>query len=99
MTNIQAAIGLAQMEHVGQLHPARRQIAAWYRRRLEETDELTLPVEAPRVCNVFWLYSVLVDDADRRDPLREELAEAGIETRPFFYPIHTFPMYRRARTD
>src|SRR5205823_11546037 len=35
----------------------------------------------------------------RRDSLMAELAQAGIETRPFFYPIHQFPMYRQHRTD
>ncbi len=99
MTNLQAAIGLGQMEHVEQLLRDRRQIAAWYRARLQNEAALTLPVEDRRVTNVFWLYSVLVDDPARRDLLREELAAADIETRPFFYPVHTFPMYQSARTD
>jgi perosamine synthetase len=51
------------------------------------------------VNNVFWLYSVLVRDASLRDALTTALAETGIETRPFFHPIHTFPMYRHCRTD
>jgi perosamine synthetase len=99
MTNIEAAIGLAQMEHVGQLIADRRRIGGWYRQRLAGLPELTLPPEAPRASSVFWLYSVLVDDAARRDPLMADLADAGIETRPFFYPAHTFPMYQSATTD
>ena len=99
MTNIQAAIGVGQMEHVEQLLRQRRQIAAWYRKRLHSEPRLTLPAEAARVRNVFWLYSVLVHDPDRRETIRQELAAADIETRPFFYPVHTFPMYSGARTD
>src|SRR5205085_1095184 len=49
--------------------------------------------------SVFWLYSVLVDDPAWRDPLMAGLARAEIETRPFFYPAHEFPMYRHCRTD
>jgi perosamine synthetase len=99
MTNIEAAIGLGQMEHVEQLIRDRRRIAGWYRERLCDVASLTLPGEAPRVANVFWLYSILVEKPGRRDPLMKELAEDGIETRPFFYPAHTFPMYRDCRSD
>jgi perosamine synthetase len=99
MTNIEAAIGLAQMERVGQLIADRQRIGGWYSQRLGDLAELTLPPEAPRASSVFWLYSVLIDDGARRDPLMAELAQAGIETRPFFHPVHTFPMYQGARTD
>jgi perosamine synthetase len=99
MTNIQAAIGLGQMEHVDQLIYDRRRIADWYRERLADVPTLTLLDEVPPASSVFWLYSVLLDRAARRDPLMIELAEAGIETRPFFHPVHRFPMYQQARTD
>jgi len=99
MTNVQAAIGLAQMERVDQLVGYRKRIAGWYAQGLAGTPGLTLPGEAARVTNVFWLYSVLVRDTGVRDQLMSALAEAGIETRPFFHPIHTFPMYRQCRTD
>jgi perosamine synthetase len=99
MTNIEAAIGLAQMERVGQLIADRKRIGSWYRQRLAGLPELTLPPEAPRASSVFWLYSLLIDDPARRDPLMAELADAGIETRPFFHPAHTFPMYQGAPND
>lgn len=99
MTNIAAAIGLAQMERVNQLVGDRRRIAGWYRKRLLGVRGLTLPRNAPRADSIFWLYSVLVNDPAIRDPLMAELAEAGIETRPFFHPVHDFPMYRDCRSD
>jgi perosamine synthetase len=99
MTNIQAAIGLAQMERVEQLIADRRRIGAWYNKRLKDVTALTLPPQAPNCGTVYWLYSVLVNEASRRDSLMAELAAAGIETRPFFYPVHHFPMYRQHRTD
>jgi perosamine synthetase len=99
MTNIQAAIGLAQMERIDQLVADRKRVAGWYDKQLQSTSGLTLPPRTKRVENVFWLYSVLVRDKGMRDPLMTGLAEAGIETRPFFYPIHTFPIYRECRSD
>src|SRR5437773_4778581 len=125
MTNIAAAIGLGQMERVNQLIADRRRIGAWYDERLKDVTALTLPPNGPRCQTVYWLYSVLVNEAggmllpagerggigaqgtiggrrkhsSRRDSLMADLAQAGIETRPFFYPIHHFPMYRQHRTD
>ncbi len=99
MTNIAAAIGLAQVERADQLIKERKQIADWYHERLADVASLTLPGEAPGASSIFWLYSVLVGDAGRRDPLMRELEEAGIETRPFFPPVHQFPMYLTARSD
>jgi len=99
MTNMQAAIGLAQMERIDQLVGDRKRVAGWYAQRLQGVAGLTLPGRARRVDNVFWLYSVLARDKGTRDQLMAGLAEASIETRPFFHPIHTFPMYRQCRTD
>src|SRR5947209_3789846 len=76
MTNIEAAIGLAQMEHVGQLVGNRRAIASWYHRHLNDLPALTLPAEVAPATSVFWLYSVLVGEAGWRDPLMAGLARA-----------------------
>jgi perosamine synthetase len=99
MTNVAAAIGLGQLEHVDQLMGDRKRIAKWYAERLRDVPGLTLPGEAPGVSNIFWLYSILLDDPVLRDPFMAELAKLGIETRPLFYPVHVFPMYRHCRTD
>jgi perosamine synthetase len=99
MTNIEAAIGLAQMERVDELVGARQRVARWYRERLGRLPGLTHPAEAPPATNVFWLYSVLAESRARRDELMAGLEEAGVETRPFFYAAHHFPMYAGARTD
>jgi perosamine synthetase len=99
MTNIAAAIGLGQLEHVDQLMGDRKRIAGWYRDRLRNVPGLTLPGEAPGASNIYWLYSILLDEPAVRDPFIAELAKAEIETRPLFYPVHVFPMYRQCRTD
>lgn len=92
MTNICAAIGLAQLERAGSLIARKREIAAWYDEELRQLP-VELHRETPGVTHSYWMCSILVDDPARREPLRDFLAEGGIETRPLFYPVHTMPMY------
>jgi perosamine synthetase len=97
MTNIEAAIGLAQMEKVEWHLTKRRQIADWYRKHLSRLrDWIALPIEEAWAHHSFWIYTVLIDPATPigRDEFMRELAERGIETRPVFYPMHTMPPYR-----
>jgi perosamine synthetase len=99
MTNLAAALGVAQMERAEQLIGKRRTIAGWYRERLENVPSIVQPVEQEPAVNTFWMYSVLVNRPEVRDMVMAELAQRGIETRPFFFPIHEFPMYRSHKTD
>lgn len=92
MTNICAAIGLAQLERAEDLLAAKREIAQWYKEALSETP-MQLHAEAVGYTHSYWMCSVLVPEAPVRDPMRERLESAGIETRPLFYPVHTMPMY------
>ena len=94
MTNICAAIGLAQMEQADTLVQRKLDLAASYDRLLAG-----LPVEphrpaSPNIQHSYWMYSVLVPDG-HRDEIMADLADSGIETRPAFYPVHTMPMYAR----
>jgi perosamine synthetase len=100
MTNIQAAIGLAQFERIEDLLAIRRQNAAHYSRRLAEVPGLSLPPAAGWAENVYWMYSVIVGDAFglARDEVRRKLAAQGIDSRPSFYPVHTLPMYNTGQT-
>jgi perosamine synthetase len=101
LTNLQAAIGLAQLERLDEKVDKHRQVAAWYREELASVPGLRLPAEKPWAKNVYWLFSVVLEGADeaRRDAVMKSLADAGIETRPFFYPMHTLPMYSAAKAD
>jgi perosamine synthetase len=99
MTNVEAALGLAQMERIEQLLGDRKQVAAWYTERLAHLPFLVLPIQAPGTSNAFWMYSLLTPSNAWRDSLMEDLAKRGIETRPFFYPVHEFPMYGGCRSD
>lgn len=95
MTNMQAAIGLAQTEQLGQFVENRRRNAALYNELLGDIPGLVTPPEAGYVKNVFWMYSILVEDefGMNRDELRGYLAKQGIETRTFFIPMHLQPIY------
>jgi perosamine synthetase len=92
MTNIAAAMGCAQLERIDETLAAKRNVASWYRAHLEGVEGLTVQSEAPWARCVYWMNCILVDP-QLRDPLIVHLAENGIETRPFFYPAHTLPMY------
>lgn len=95
MTNLQAAVGLAQVEQMGRFIENRRRNAALYTELLKEIPGIVTPPEADWAKNVFWMYSILVEDefGMSRDRLRAYLAANGIETRTFFIPMHLQPIY------
>jgi perosamine synthetase len=93
MTNIQAAIGLAQLERIEWFIERRLEVADWYNEALADVDGLILPTQAEWARNVYWLYSMGLPDYIDRDMLIRQLDEQGIETRPFFYPMHILPPY------
>ncbi|MFH1011478.1 MAG: DegT/DnrJ/EryC1/StrS family aminotransferase [bacterium] len=90
LTNLAAAIGLAQLERIDEILRKKEQLALWYRQRLSEVEGIQLPQPLEWAEEVCWMYSVLVP---RRDEVRAQLAEAGIETRPFFFPVYKMPIY------
>lgn len=92
MTNICAAIGLAQLENIDVFLNQKKQVAAWYKEGFDGTN-LTFHEPVGDVYHSYWMCSVLLPSAKDRDPLRSHLASRGIETRPLFYPVHTMPMY------
>ncbi|WP_205230950.1 DegT/DnrJ/EryC1/StrS family aminotransferase [Azospira oryzae] len=92
MTNICAAIGLAQMEYISSTLPKKRALAESYRHALDGLP-LVIHSEGPGATHSYWMVSILLDTPRHRDPLMTYLAERKIETRPLFYPINTMPMY------
>jgi len=95
MTNMQAALGVAQLERIDEFITARLRNAAHYRERLSGVPGLVMPPQADWAENVYWMFSVLVQPefgADRTQVMAG-LHRRGIETRPVFYPLHSLPMY------
>ena len=101
MTNVAAAIGLGQLERVEWHVSRRRENAAGYRTRLGGDTRVEFSPESAWAESSFWMSSVLIRDASRaqRDEIMTRLADRGVETRPFFYPMHILPPYRDAAPD
>jgi perosamine synthetase len=97
MTNICAAIGVAQLPHANEFLQRKRAIATAYRNGLAGTP-IDMLWEAAGTTNSFWMNCIAVQDPAQRDPLRRHLAQEGIETRPAFHPVHTMPMYEKLST-
>lgn len=95
MTNIQAAIGLAQLERIESFLSARQRIAARYHEALQDNPELQLPVSLPGYANIYWLYTIaLTEHAPiTRDALIAKLKERNIDSRPFFPALFHQPAY------
>jgi perosamine synthetase len=95
MTNIQAAIGVAQFEQLDDFIIKKRKIAEIYSRLISGFDYFHLPFDNSKFFNTFWLYTFLIKENApfTRDELIEYLKINGIETRPVFYPINIMPPY------
>jgi perosamine synthetase len=97
LTNVQAAIGCAQLEQLDRFLARKLEIAERYRRHLSQIEGITLPALLDGHANSYWAFTVIVD-LDRlglgRDALADRLEKARIETRPAFYPLHEMPPYR-----
>ncbi len=99
LTNIQAAMGCAQIEQLEDFLAAKRRIAARYAEDLAGLPGLSLMPEEPWAKSAFWLYSIRLDPArapcDSRE-LRRRLRAAGIDTRFFWQPLHLSPAHAGA---
>jgi perosamine synthetase len=96
MTNVAAAIGVAQVERFAEFIERRREIGKLYTSLLQDVDGIVLPVERPDASRVEWLYTVRVAGftTDQRNELVDALKADGVETRPVFYPLHLMPPYQ-----
>jgi perosamine synthetase len=96
MTNIQAAIGCAQLEQADAILGRRKLIAAAYEAGLAGIPGLTPPPAEPWAENVYWMYSVLIEPAfgRSREAVMTGLRARGVDSRPFFVPLHELPPHR-----
>lgn len=93
-TNLQAALGLAQLENANNIIKRKLENANVYNILLKDIDDIILPPDEPWAKNVFWMYSIVLRRENLRDKLILKLADARIGTRPFFEPLHKLPMYK-----
>ncbi len=91
LTNIQCAIGCAQMDMIKQLTQAKRDIAHTYLDRLGKLDWLVMPAEKDWAKNAYWVFAMLINPEINRNEFVEYLRKKDIETRNFFVPMHLQP--------
>lgn len=98
MTNIQAAIGLAQLERIDEFIAKKRWIGRMYQELLADIGAINLPLESkPFADNIYWVFAItLKDDSPKTaKEVMNELASKGIGTRPFFYPMNKQPVFNK----
>lgn len=96
-TNLQAAVGLAQLERLDEFVERKREMGRYYTERLRDVNGLILPIEKTDYANnIYWVYGLVLDkniQADNRE-VQKLLAAEGIGTRTFFWCMHEQPVYR-----
>ncbi|HEV2299799.1 MAG TPA: DegT/DnrJ/EryC1/StrS family aminotransferase [Candidatus Acidoferrales bacterium] len=97
MTNLQAALGCAQLEKIEDVIENKRRVARLYTEQLSDVKEIRLPVEKPYARNVYWMYHIVLRGFERkdRDLIMQLLSERGIETRPAFIPYNLQEIFIR----
>ena len=97
LTNMQAALGLGQLERLEEIVDAKRAIAARYDAALAAHDAFQTPMEMPWARSNYWVYGLVLRNGLPLDAAQwaARLAEKGVETRPFFMGMHEQPVYRR----
>jgi perosamine synthetase len=96
MTNIQAALGLAQLENLKESVKKKRWIGEVYNELLEDIDAIRLPLISTEYCkNIYWVYAIVIKDTCLKSAKEamNSLSELKIGTRPFFYPMHRQPVF------
>lgn len=101
MTNMQAAIGYAQLLRIEEILLKKQQIYHWYKDLLRPYPSLLLNQSKANVSNVYWLICVQIQNCseNERDLIISQLDMKGIGSRPFFYPLHKMPMYKNLCSD
>lgn len=98
MTNMQAAIGVAQLERIDDIVEKKRWIGETYSELLKDIDLIELPLRKTEYCeNIYWVYAITLKDEclNTAKEVMRELREYGIGTRPFFYPMHKQPVFHK----
>ena len=99
-TNLQAAVGLAQLERLDEFITKKREMGRYYTEHLKDVKGLILPIERTNYAdNIYWVYGLVLEKdvpADNR-LIQKLLAEEGIGSRVFFWCMHEQPVYQRQR--
>jgi len=98
MSNLQAALGCAQLERLDEFIKRKRRMGKRYTDFLSDISGLQLPLSATTYAeNIYWVYGIVLKDEDPLDAegFAKKLAEKGVGTRPFFWPMHEQPVFQK----
>lgn len=98
MTNIQAALGVAQLERIDEFISKKRWIGAMYQNLLSDIKTINLPIKQKDFAeNIYWVFSITLKNEYPKSAkeVMKELAVKGVATRPFFYPMHAQPIFTK----
>lgn len=95
MTNLQAALGVAQLERIDAIVAKKRSMGAYYTKKLRQINGIQLPVEKSWAKNVYWMYGLVLSEETGLDAAAAALLlrEKGVDTRPFFLGMHEQPVF------
>lgn len=101
MSNLQAAVGLAQLENLDEAVSKKREIGSFYQELLANITRLKLPIHKTKYAdNIYWVFGIVLDHSKTNlsaKQLMSQLAEKKIGTRPFFWPMHKQPVFNKQR--
>lgn len=98
MTNLQAALGVAQLERLDEFESIKRRMGARYTELLADTPHIQLPLaHTDYADNIYWVYGMVLEDCvpfDAKEAM-SRLGKLGVGTRPFFWPMHEQPVFKK----
>lgn len=96
LTNIQAAIGLAQLERLPEAISRHQQVAAWYQEDLAGLKGVSWQQQREWARHIWWQFVAIIDEqfASDRDAVLSKLQQSGIDARRLYYPMHQVPIYK-----
>jgi len=97
MSNLQAALGLAQLERIKELIDNKRWVFEQYKEHLNSVD-MEMNLERENCINSYWMPTVILPECfcfEKRDKLIQAMINKGVQARPFFYPVSSFSMFSR----
>jgi perosamine synthetase len=98
MSNMQAAVGVAQLERIEDTVRKKREIGGWYNEFLQDVFGLQLPLhQTEYATNIYWVYGVVLEDTvplDAREAIKR-LREKGVDCRHFFWPMNRQPVFQK----
>jgi perosamine synthetase len=97
MTNLQAALGVAQLERWDEFISIKRKMGKLYTSLLKDEKSISIPVERTSYAeNIYWVFGVMSENNNiTAEMIMKKLAEKQIATRPFFYPMHLQPVFKK----